>query len=55
MAAPIVELGRLPELGWTTDIAGTVTAEAAAETGLAVGPGNVGTVDAAAERERRRS
>jgi|LSQX01.1.fsa_nt_gb xylulokinase len=50
MAAPIVELGRLPELGWTTDIAGTVTAEAAAETGLAVGtPVIVGTVDAAAE------
>ncbi len=50
MAAPIVELNRLPELAWTTDIAGTVTAEAAAQTGLAVGtPVIVGTVDAAAE------
>lgn len=40
----------LPEIGWTTDIAGEVTAEAAAATGLAVGtPVIVGTIDAAAE------
>ena len=40
----------LPEIGWTTDIAGAVTAEAAAVTGLAAGaPVIVGTIDAAAE------
>ena len=40
----------LPEIGWTTDIAGTVTAAAAAATGLAAGtPVIVGTIDAAAE------
>jgi xylulokinase len=40
----------LPEIGWTTDIAGTVTTEAAAVTGLAAGtPVIVGTIDAAAE------
>ncbi|MBO8127463.1 MAG: FGGY-family carbohydrate kinase [Firmicutes bacterium] len=50
LAAPIVEVDRLPELGWTTDIAGTVTREAAAQTGLAEGtPVIIGTVDAAAE------
>ena len=41
---------RLPQLMWSTDIAGHVTAEAAAETGLAVGtPVTCGTIDAAAE------
>ena len=40
----------LPEIGWTTDIAGVVTTEAAAATGLATGtPVIVGTIDAAAE------
>jgi xylulokinase len=40
----------LPELRWGDEIAGTVTAKAAAETGLAVGTKViVGTVDAAAE------
>src|SRR3546814_1326238 len=35
---------------WSTDIAGTVTAEAAARTGLAPGtPVTAGTIDAAAE------
>jgi xylulokinase len=41
---------RLPRLGWSTDIAGGVTAAAAAETGLAPGtPVTFGTIDAAAE------
>jgi xylulokinase len=40
----------LPELMWSTEIAGHVTAEAAAATGLAVGtPVTCGTIDAAAE------
>ncbi len=50
LAHDIVELERLPEIGWTTDIAGVVTAKAAEETGLAAGtPVIVGTIDAAAE------
>jgi xylulokinase len=50
LAADIVTLDRLPDLAWTTDIAGQVTKRAAAETGLAEGtPVIVGTVDAAAE------
>jgi xylulokinase len=41
---------RLPRLMWSTEIAGHVTAEAAAETGLAQGtPVTCGTIDAAAE------
>lgn len=49
-AEPIVELERLPEVLWTTDVAGTVTRAAAAETGLAEGtPVIAGTIDAAAE------
>lgn len=40
----------LPRLMWSTEIAGQVTADAAAETGLAVGtPVTCGTIDAAAE------
>ncbi len=40
----------MPDLLWTTDIAGEVTAKAAAETGLAAGtPVIAGTIDAAAE------
>lgn len=50
LAPDIVPLGRLPRVGWSTDIAGAVTAAAAAETGLAQGtPVTVGTIDAAAE------
>lgn len=50
LAPDIVSLERLPRLAWSTDIAGTVTAAAAAETGLAVGtPVTVGAIDAAAE------
>lgn len=46
----IIEVERLPRLVWTTDIAGHVTARAAAETGLAEGtPVTAGTIDAGAE------
>jgi xylulokinase len=46
----IVDPGHLPTLLWSSEIAGTVTAEAAAATGLAVGtPVVCGTIDAAAE------
>jgi xylulokinase len=46
----ILPLQRLPGLRWSTEIAGHVTAAAAAETGLAEGtPVAVGTVDAVAE------
>lgn len=46
----IIDIERLPRLVWTTDIAGHVTARAAAETGLAEGtPVTAGTIDAGAE------
>ncbi|MBT5265599.1 MAG: FGGY-family carbohydrate kinase [Rhodospirillaceae bacterium] len=46
----IMELERLPDLYWSTDIVGHVTAAAAKATGLAVGtPVTAGTIDAAAE------
>jgi xylulokinase len=49
-AGPITDLARLPRIAWATEVAGTVTAAAAAETGLPVGtPVTVGTIDAAAE------
>lgn len=49
-ASPIVELPRLPRLLWSTQIAGEVSAVAAAETGLRPGtPVTAGTIDAAAE------
>lgn len=48
--ADILPLERLPALLWSTDIAGHITAEAAAATGLAIGtPVTCGTIDAAAE------
>jgi xylulokinase len=48
--ADFLPLDRLPRLGWATDIAGHITAQAAAETGLAIGtPVTIGTIDAAAE------
>ena len=48
--ADILPLDQLPRLMWSTDIAGHVTAAAAAETGLAEGtPVTCGTIDAAAE------
>jgi xylulokinase len=49
-AEAIVDLEKLPELHWSTDVIGTVHASAAEETGLAIGtPVTAGTVDAAAE------
>jgi xylulokinase len=50
LAPGIVAMEAMPELKWTTDIAGHVTARAAAETGLKAGtPVIAGTIDAAAE------
>jgi xylulokinase len=50
LADDIIALDKLPEPAWTTDVGGTVTERAAAETGLAAGtPVIVGTIDAAAE------
>jgi xylulokinase len=50
LANDIVDLDRLPDLAWSTDIVGEVTAKAADETGLVAGtPVIAGTVDAAAE------
>jgi xylulokinase len=50
LAPGIISMDKLPELMWTTDIAGHVTAAAAAETGLDKGtPVIAGTIDAAAE------
>ncbi|MGB8315760.1 MAG: FGGY-family carbohydrate kinase [Aestuariivirga sp.] len=50
LAPDIIPLERLPDIAWTTDIAGAVTAKAARETGLAEGtPVICGTIDAAAE------
>ncbi len=46
----IVAPDKLPDLAWTTEIVGKVSADAAAETGLAEGtPVIAGTIDAAAE------
>jgi xylulokinase len=48
--ADFLPLDRLPRLMWSTEIAGQVTAAAAAATGLAEGtPVTCGTIDAAAE------
>lgn len=48
--ADFLLLDRLPRLLWSTEIAGHITAAAAAETGLAEGtPVTCGTIDAAAE------
>ena len=50
LADDICEPERLPRIKWSTEIAGEVTEQAAAETGLAAGtPVTVGTIDAAAE------
>lgn len=50
LAPGIIAMDKLPELIWTTEIAGHITAAAAAETGLAAGtPVIAGTIDAAAE------
>ena len=46
----ITSIDRLPAIGWPADVAGAMTAEAAAATGLPAGvPVAVGTVDALAE------
>ncbi|MEM6371444.1 MAG: FGGY-family carbohydrate kinase [Pseudomonadota bacterium] len=46
----IIPLDRLPRLMWSNEIAGTITAQAAKATGLAIGtPVTAGTIDAAAE------
>ena len=48
--APLCRPDQLPDLLWSTEIAGHVTAAAAAETGLAAGtPVTCGTIDAGAE------
>jgi xylulokinase len=45
-----VSMNQLPELGWATDIAGFVTAEAARQTGIPEGtPVAIGTTDSPAE------
>jgi xylulokinase len=50
LAPGVTNLERLPDIAWTTEIAGGVTFQAAEETGLAPGtPVTVGTIDAAAE------
>lgn len=50
LADDIIALEKLPQICWSTEIAGRVTAKAAAETGLAEGtPVTAGTIDAAAE------
>ena len=50
LCGDIVEPERLPALAWASEVAGTVTAQAARQTGLAEGtPVIVGTIDAAAE------
>ncbi len=50
LCADLIDLDMLPTLAWSTDIAGTVTADAAQQSGLAEGtPVTVGTIDAAAE------
>ena len=50
LADDIIPLEKLPRLLWSNEIAGTITAEAAAETGLAAGtPVTAGTIAAAAE------
>lgn len=50
LADDIIPLDRLPRLLWSNEVAGHITSEAAAETGLAEGTAvTAGTIDAAAE------
>ena len=50
LAPDLIDRAMLPDLAWSTDIVGHVTAKAAAETGLAIGtPVITGTIDAASE------
>jgi len=49
-AEDITSLDKLPEIGWSDEVAGRVTAKASAETGIPVGtPVNFGAVDALSE------
>jgi xylulokinase len=49
-ADAVIGLDKLPRIGDATDVAGTITSAASAETGLPVGtPVVIGTIDAAAE------
>jgi xylulokinase len=49
-AKDIVSLDKLPEIGWSNEVAGRVTGEAAIETGIPEGtPVNFGAVDALSE------
>ncbi|MEM6888904.1 MAG: FGGY-family carbohydrate kinase [Pseudomonadota bacterium] len=50
LAGDILPLDKLPHLLWSGDVAGEITSQAAAQTGLAPGtPVTAGTIDAAAE------
>ena len=50
LSEEIIDITKLPELKWSTEIAGHITKKASAETGLPIGiPVTVGTIDAAAE------
>ena len=50
LSKDVVDIDRLPDLAWSDDLAGKITAEAAQQCGLAEGtPVVVGTVDAASE------
>ncbi len=50
LCSSVVDLDKLPSIGWTSQVAGYVTEDAARETGLAVGtPVIVGATDAASE------
>lgn len=50
LAPSLIDRDQLPRLMWSNEIAGQITARAAAETGLAAGtPVTCGTIDAAAE------
>lgn len=50
LADDIVALDKLPRVAWSAEVAGRITPEAAAETGLAEGTAVItGTIDAAAE------
>ena len=50
LSEEIIDITKLPELKWSTEIAGNITKKASAETGLPIGiPVTVGTIDAAAE------
>ncbi len=50
LSKDMIDLSKLPDLKWSTEIAGYITEKASSETGLKKGiPVTVGTIDAAAE------